>query len=192
MKNVSQRRDGLKLSSNTSKEWSGTQKDLRKKQEKLEAKVKEAVCEHREADRRGGDPDGDRRQQRIDRLRQKAERIERFLAENGPKQGKRGKEIQGNVTDNESAKMVSSHGVVQGYNANAVVDEKTQVVVHPQVFGDGEDSDHVGPMLEGAKENLEAVGRDEPLNVSALWSRCSGTFEHAREWITSPCEAEPR
>lgn len=155
--------DGLKLSSNASKEWSGTQKDLRKKKEKLEEKVKEAVKEHREADRRGGDPDRDRREDRINRLRKKADRIEKFLDENEPKQGKRGKEIQSNITDNESAKMMTSHGVVQGYNANAVVDEKAQIVVHPKVFGDGEDSDHAGPMLEGAKQNLEAAGREEPL-----------------------------
>jgi transposase len=155
--------DGLKLSSNASKEWSGKHADLKKKQAKLQEKVKEAVREHREADRRGGDPDGQRREQRIKRLKQKADRIEKFLSENEPKQGKRGKEIQGNVTDNESAKMVTSHGIVQGYNANAVVDEKTQVVVHPQVFGDGEDGDHVAPMLEGAKSRLEAVGHEEPL-----------------------------
>ncbi len=96
-------------------------------------------------------------------MKQKAERIEKFLAENGPKLGKSGTEVQSNITDNESAKMVTSHGVAQGYNANAMVDEKTQVVLHPQVFGDGDDSDHAGPMLEGAKENLEAVGREEPL-----------------------------
>ena len=157
--------DGLKLSSNASKEWSGTHAQLAKKQEKLEAKVKEAVAEHREADQRGGDPDRERREGRITRLRQKADKIDRFLEENEPKQGKRGKEIQSNITDKDSAKMVSSHGVVQGYNANALVDEKAQVVVHPEVFGDGEDSDHAGPMLEGAKQNLEAVGREAPVQA---------------------------
>ena len=40
--------DGLKLSSNASKEWSGTQADLLKKKDKLEKKVKEAIREHRE------------------------------------------------------------------------------------------------------------------------------------------------
>jgi transposase len=155
--------DGLKLPSNASKEWSGKHAELRKKQKKLAWKVKEAVREHREKDRRGGDADGRRREKRIERLKRNARRIEKFLARNEPKAGKRGKEVQSNVTDNESAKMVSSHGVVQGYNANAVVDEESQVVVHPEVFGDGEDSNHAGPMLEGARKNLEAVGREEPL-----------------------------
>ena len=83
--------DGLKLSSNASKEWSGKHSDLRKKQEKIKERVTEAVKEHREEDQRGGDPDGQRRQQRIKSLQHKADRIEKFLAENEPKQGKRGK-----------------------------------------------------------------------------------------------------
>jgi len=160
--------DGLKLSSNASKEWSGKHADLKKKHEALDRKVKEVVREHRAADKREGKKashtDRKRRERRINRLRQKAERIEKFLSENDPRKGKRGKEIQSNVTDNESAKMVSSHGVVQGYNANAVVDEKAQVVVHSQVFGDGDDGDHASDMLEGAKQDLEAAGMEEPLN----------------------------
>ncbi len=158
--------DGLKLSSNASKAWSGTFKDLKKKQEKLEAKVKETIKEHREADKRESrerNTDRDRQEQRIRQLKQKAERIAEFLAENKPKKGSRDKEIQSNVTDNESAKMATSHGVIQGYNANAMVDEKHQVVLHAEAFGTSGDSEHMGPMLEGTKERLEAVGWEEPL-----------------------------
>ena len=157
--------DGLKLPSNASKEWSGTHADLRKKQENLKKKVKEAVREHREEDRTGGDPDRNRREKRIKRLKRQAERIETFLANTEPKKGTRGNEIQSNVTDNESAKMATSHGVVQGYNANAMVDEKHQVVVHAKAFGDGDDGRNARPMLEGAKKNLQAAGGGEdPLN----------------------------
>jgi transposase len=158
--------DGLKLSSNASKEWSGTFADLKKKQEALDRKVKEAVREHRASDKReGGKSVSDRlrREKRIKRLKQKADRIERFLSENEPKMGSGGKEIQSNVTDNDSAKLPSSHGVVQGYNANAIVDEKHQIVVHAEVFGKGEDGSTMGPMLEGAKEKLEAIGWRTPL-----------------------------
>ncbi len=69
---------------------------------------------------------------RLERLRKKAERIERFLAENPARMGRGGKEVQANVTDNESAKMRGSHGIVQGYNANACVDGAHQVVVHAE------------------------------------------------------------
>jgi hypothetical protein len=44
--------DGLKLSSNAAKEWSGTFSDLKKKQEVLERKMDEAVREHRASDKR--------------------------------------------------------------------------------------------------------------------------------------------
>ena len=129
--------DGLKLSSNASKEWSGTFADLKKKQEALERKVKEVIREHREADKRENCKsvsDRQRREKRIKRLKQKADRIEKFLAENKPKIGSSGKEIQSNVTDNDSAKLTSSHGVLQGYNANAIVDEKHQIIVHAEAL----------------------------------------------------------
>jgi transposase len=158
--------DGLKLSSNAAKEWSGTFSDLKKKQEALERKVKEAVREHRAADRRDKGKcvtDRQRRQKRIKSLKQKVDRIEEFLSENKPKIGSGGKEIQSNVTDNESAKLTSSHGVLQGYNANAIVDEKCQIVLYAEAFGKGEDGSNMGPMLEGAGEKLKAVGWKEPL-----------------------------
>jgi transposase len=158
--------DGMKLSSNAAKEWSGTFSDLKKKQQALEKKVKEALLEHREADKREKGEyttDQKRREKRIKRLKQKAHRIEKFLADNEPKPGSGGKEIQSNVTDNESAKMATSHGVLQGYNANAIVDEKHQVVMHAQAFGKAEDSTSMRAMLEGAKEKLEAAGWEDPL-----------------------------
>ena len=102
--------DGLKLSSNASKEWSGTFADLKKKQEALERKVKEAIGEHRAADKReaGKSVSGNlKREKRINRLKQKVDRIEKFLSENETKIGSRGKEIQSNVTDNESAKLTT-------------------------------------------------------------------------------------
>lgn len=158
--------DGLKLSSNASKEWSGTFKDLKKKQQALERKVKEAICEHRASDKREGKrsvSDRNRREKRIKRLKQKADRIEKFLSENEPKIGSQGKEIQSNVTDNDSAKMATSHGVLQGYNANAIVDEKNQIVVNAEAFGRGEDGSNMESMLDGAKEKLEEVGWQDPL-----------------------------
>ena len=163
--------DGLKLSSNAAKEWSGTISDLKKKQEALERRVEEAVREHRAADKREGNKnvsDSMRRETRIKGLKQKADRIEQFLSENEPKIGFQGKEIQSNVTDNESAKLTSSHGVLQGYNANAMVDEKNQIVMHAEAFGKGEDSTHMEPMLAGTKENLEAIGWKAPLKDTQI------------------------
>ena len=135
--------DGLKLSSNASKEWSGKFDDLKKKQEALRRKVNQIVKEHKKTDKKErskSTTDKARHEKRIKRLTRQADRIEEFLANNEPKIGSKGEEIQSNVTDNESAKMATSHGVQQGYNANAVVDSKSQVVTSAEVFGTGTDS----------------------------------------------------
>ena len=77
-----------------------------------------AICEHRQADKRGNRKsvsDRQHRERRVKRLQQKAERIEKFLSENEPRIGSGGKEMQSIVTDNDSARLTSSHGVLQGY-----------------------------------------------------------------------------
>jgi hypothetical protein len=158
--------DGVKLPSNAAKESSGTFADLRAKQQALQRKVAEALNEHRAADQQDAAPaDGGPAPARpaplparVARLQRQAERIERFLATHTPKPGRSGREVQSNVTDNESAKLVSAHGVVQGYNANALVEGSHQVVVYAEAFGDGGDHEHVAPMLAGGQQHLAAVG----------------------------------
>jgi len=157
--------DGCKLPSNASKEWSGKISDLVRKKEKMEKRVTELLERQVEADKKDdkeeGDPDifrGVNRAKQVERLRRKAERIREFLKGHGEKMGRTGKEIKSNVTDNESANMMTSHGVVQGYNGQAMVDGKFQVIVHGEAFGEGQDHYHVGPMVAGAKENLQTLG----------------------------------
>jgi hypothetical protein len=156
------------LPSNASKEWSGKISDLVRKKEKLEKKVEELLKRQVEADQKEDkeerDPDiygGGNRTKQVERLRRKAERIREFLKGNGEKMGRTGREIKSNVTDNESANRMTSHGVVQGYNGQAVVDGKFQVIVHGEAFGEGQDHHHVGPMVVGAKENLKTLGHSE-------------------------------
>jgi transposase len=157
--------DGCKLPSNASKEWSGKISDLLRKKEKMEKKVTELLRRQVEVDRKDDKDEKDKgvfrgvsRVKQIERLREKAERMGRFLKENGAKIGRTGKEVKSNVTDNESANMMTSHGVIQGYNGQALVDGKFQVIVHGEAFGEGQDHYHVSPMAEGAKENLKALG----------------------------------
>ena len=57
--------------------------------------------------------------------------------ENGDKMGKNGEAKKSNITDNESAKMATSHGVIQGYNGVASVDGKHQVIVMRRPMGKG-------------------------------------------------------
>jgi hypothetical protein len=94
----------------------------------------------------------------VQRLQKQAERIGEWLKANDPKYVTTGKEISSNLTDNDSAKMKTAHGVIQGYNSQALVDGKHQVIVHAQAFGRGQDHAHGPPMLDGALENLESLG----------------------------------
>jgi hypothetical protein len=80
------------------------------------------------------------------------------LAKNEPTHGKRGKALQRNVTDNDSAKMQTAHGVLQGYNAQALVDAQYQVIGHAEASSNGQDYGHVAPRLDGAKANVQAIG----------------------------------
>ena len=57
--------------------------------------------------------------------------------------------------------MPTSHGVIQGYNAQALVDDKHQIIVNAETMGNGQDHDNLKPMLEGAKKNMQAIGKKE-------------------------------
>jgi transposase len=169
--------DGYKLPSNAAKEWSGTHADLRQKHDKLRELVRQSMHEHRRNDRARQTPAGPS-VERLKRLEQKAARIERFLQASQPRQGRMGKEVQSNVTDNESAKMKSSHGIIQGYNANAMVDAQHQVVVHAQAFGEGDDGAVAEPMLAGARQHLTAAGCGAKALTKAAVSADTGYFSN--------------
>jgi transposase len=157
--------DGCKLASNASRDCSGTIADLKKKRDKLQAKVSELLQQQIESDQADDDTirigtlsEEQGRKNQIERLQKKARCIEKWLKENDAKIGKAGREIKSNVTDNESAKMMTSHGSIQGYNGQALVDAKHQVIVHGEAFGHGQDHGHLAPMVDGAKENLHKIG----------------------------------
>lgn len=157
--------DGCKLPTNASKEWSGKISALHKKKETIETRLKQLMEEQIEEDKKdlikkkvgfGVDRDG-----QIERLKKKADRIGKWLEENEPKIGFQGREIQSNITDNESATMPTSKGTIQGYNAQALLDAKHQIIVHGEAFGNGQDHGHVPPMIDAAKENVTSIGKDE-------------------------------
>ena len=155
--------DGVKLPGNASKRWSGTLSDISKKKEKIEQKLTQVLEEQITADQgHSADlPDASKREKQIEILQKQAERIEKWLAENDPKIGANGRELQSNVTDNQSAKMMTSHGTIQGYNAQALVDKEHQVIMHAEAFGRGQDNENLAPMVDGAKENMKRIGESE-------------------------------
>jgi transposase len=151
--------DGCKLASNASKEWSGTKGELKKKQQKMEQAVRYLMEKHREMDARAEtDSVMEREQKQIETLREKVKKLKSWLKQNEEKIGKSGKPRKSNLTDNESAKMKSSHGVIQGYDGVAAVDQKHQVIVHAEAFGQPQEHELLKPMVEGARENFDAIG----------------------------------
>lgn len=185
--------DGCKIPSNASKQWSGTIEELKNKKEKLEQKVRQLMDAQIEADKKGEDGTSDScfdridRENQIDRLEKKAARIEKWLSENEAKIGKTGKELKSNITDNDSCKMKTSPGTIQGYNAQALVDGKNQVIVHAEALGNGQDYGNVPPIIETAKKNMEKIGHSENYFEGKIFITDSNY--HSRENLLK-CEAE--
>jgi len=128
-----------------------------------------------------------RRATHIEKLKKHAARIKEFLQENEPKPGKQFKEVKSNVTDNESAMMPTPHGTIQGYNGQALVDSKHQVIVEGEAFGWGQDHYHLVPVVSGAQENMEAIGKEEDYFKDTILT--ADTAYHSNEGIKK-CEEE--
>ncbi|MDH4164769.1 MAG: transposase, partial [Nitrospirota bacterium] len=124
--------DGCKLPSNASREWSGTKKDLKHKKEKMEKAIKQIIAKHQERDKTEVDKAiTEKEKQYVATLKTKVKKIKDWLKDNDDKPGSsRNGPRKSNITDNESATMKTSHGVIQGYNGVAMVDSKHQIVVH--------------------------------------------------------------
>lgn len=164
--------DGVRLSANVDKKWSGTFEELKRKQEKLEEKLKQVMAEHAAADRQP-ELELERQKVRERQLRGQIERLAEFLEKEKPKKDRDGNEIQSNVIDNESLKMPCAHGVIQGYNAQAVVDSKHQVIVAAEASGRA-DQQNLQPLLIQAKQNLVSIGKDKEYLAGKLLTADNG------------------
>jgi hypothetical protein len=78
-------------------------------------------------------------------------------------QGKRRKEVKSNITDNESCKMTTSKGTIQGYNGVATVDKKHQIIVDAQAFGHGQEHHTLQPVLETVATRFQRLNLAEDL-----------------------------
>ena len=153
--------DGCKMPSNASKEWSGTFKELRKKRDKIKRQIQHHLNEHQKLDKYETRDEArvKRTEQAIETLNKASDKIDQFLKSNSPRigQGKRPKEVKSNITDNESAKMTTSKGTIQGYNGLATVDKKHQVIVDAQAFGEGQEHHTLQPITEALKDRYERL-----------------------------------
>jgi len=167
--------DGCKMPGNASKEWSGTKEELQRKKDKMEKAVRQIIKRHREMDATEANSQiVEQETQYVDTIKKKVKKIKDWLKDNDDKPGKTGKPVKSNITDNESAKMKTSHGVIQGYNGVAVVDEKHQIIVHAEAFGVAQEHDLLEPMVEGTRENFREIGSEEDVFEKAKLVADSG------------------
>lgn len=157
--------DGCKMSSNAAKEVSGTFKELEQKRDKIKNLIRHHIKEHKKLDK-----DEPREDARIKRAKQATEtltaafdKIDKFLKTSSPRMGKGRikKEVKSNITDNESAKMTTSKGTIQGYNGVASVDKKHQIIIDAQAFGEGQEHHTLQPVLKTIKARYRRLGISE-------------------------------
>ena len=153
--------DGCKLPSNASKEWIGTHDELTRKKAKIDTAVNYILEKHRHADTHERDDDQVAREikqkEKLDRASQK---IDHFLKTHEDRKGVSGNVVKSNITDNDSAKMKTSHGVIQGYTGVVAVDAKHQVVVQAHAYGQGQEHGLLEPTIEGIRAHLNTDDTD--------------------------------
>jgi len=156
--------DGVKLPSNASKTRSGTRADFEHQAGKLEAAAKDMLTRHRENDALPVEPDlAAKDTQRIERLQKEAAQLRSWLKKNpDDRKGSKGSIRKSNRTDNDSAKMATSKGVIQGYTGVAAVDAKHQIIVEAQAHGTGSEQELLLPVIEAT-----AVHRTDQTLITA-------------------------
>ena len=146
--------DGVKLPSNASKAKSGTRADFERQAAKLEKAARVMLERHHEEDQRAIEPGLQAKEtQRITRLQNDASKIRQWLAENKEdRTGSKGAIRKSNRTDNASAKMATSKGVIQGYTGVAAADAKHQIIVEAQAHGTGSEQELLIPIVNAMKK----------------------------------------
>ena len=149
--------DGVKLPSNASKARSGTRAEFMRQADKIEGEVKKMLARHREADDKPVEPNvAEKEAKRFERLQKDAAQMRQWLKDHPEeRRGAKGKIIKSNLTDNESAKMATSKGVIQGYTGVAAVDSRCQVIIEAQAHGTGSEQALLIPVLEAMRDLIE-------------------------------------
>ena len=155
--------DGVKLPGNASKAKSGTRSEFVARATKLEAEAKKMVARHREEDTKLEPAPDAKAVKRIARLTRDAKQMRDWLKANpAERKGAKGAIIKSNLTDNESAKMATSKGVIQGYCGVAVVDAKHQIIVDAQAHGTGSEQSLLVPVVKAITPLLAGATKSEP------------------------------
>ena len=150
--------DGVKLPSNASKARSGTREEFSRQATKLEATVQQMLARHHASDQLPSEPTlSEKEAKQIKRLERDAAQLRAWLAANPEdRAGVRGGIRKSNRTDNESAKMATGKGVIQGYTGVAAVDATHQIIVAAQAHGTGSEQELLLPIVTAIQPLLAA------------------------------------
>jgi len=149
--------DGVKLPSNASRAKSGTRADYGRQLEKMEKAAAKMLAKQRAADASIASPDA-REARQLERLQQEARKLRDWLDRHSDdRRGAKGSVRLSNRTDDQSAKMATAKGVIQGCTGAAVVDEQAQIIVEAQAHGTGSEQELLIPLVE-ATEGLRSPG----------------------------------
>jgi transposase len=179
--------DGTKMKANASKHKAMSYDRMREKDKQIRAEVKQLLEQAEAADTEedalhGKDMRGDelpeelqRRESRLKKIREakravEARAREKAAAEGGdPGEAKPEEKDQYNFTDPESRIMKGADGFLQGYNAQAVVEPTSQLIVGQAVTDATNDKRQLMPMLE----IMEVQSGQRPTEVLADSGYCS-------------------
>lgn len=172
--------DGVKLPSNASKHRSGTRTEFLAQAQKMERAAKAMLDRHQANDAGSSELAMEAKvTARVEHLTKEAAKIRQWLAENpSDRTGTRGSIRKSNRTDNESAKLATDKGVIQGYCGVAVVDGARQVIVEASAHGTGAEQELLLPVLDAcaAQRNDTTLitadaGYHSEANLAALAER---------------------
>ena len=181
--------DGTKVKANASKHKAMSYGRAKEKQRQLRKEVKEllaqAAAADEEEDRRHGNRRGDelpeelrRRATRLAKIKQAKKAMEQRAREKAAaegksaeeaKQAKPGEKDQYNFSDPESRIMKSGDGFVQGYNAQAAVEEGWGIIVGQFVTQAANDKEQLQPMVAA----MERQSGQRPEAILADSGYCS-------------------
>lgn len=169
--------DGCKLPTDASKQWSGKHSELEKKSLKMRSRADRIVNKHLESDSSKNDQCGHYKKdmQTVETLLKNAEKIDDFLANHEKRLGhSRSKaEVQSNITDNESCKMTTGKGTIQGMTCVTAADDKHQIVIEAKAFGVGQEQVTLRPVIENITRHFGSTIFEQGCVVTADTGYCS-------------------
>jgi len=188
--------DGVKLPSNASKRRSGTRADFEQQAAEYETLMQQLLLRHRVSDIDPPEPPpSTKEQRRLERLARGAAQLREWLAAHpAERRGPTGGLRQSNRTDNESAKMGTGKGVLQGYTGAAAVDARHQIILEAQAHGTGSEQEVLLPVVDALREQA-LVGATTLITADAGYhseANLAGLAERAVDALIADTEMRQR